>query len=75
MYVPVILPGLDQAKLLYCGHPVRDTSEDGVFPIEPGGRGEGDEELGAVGVGAGVGLCVCVCVYIYVCVCMRKADI
>ena len=66
MDVPVILPGLDQPQLLYSGHPVRDAAEDGVFAIEPGGRGEGDEELGAVGVGAGVGLFSCVCEYVCV---------
>lgn len=31
-----------------------DLAEDDVAPVEPGGDGGRDEELGAVGIGAGV---------------------
>ena len=40
--------------------PRKDTSEDGVFLVEPWCRCCGDEELGAIGPGAGVGHTKCV---------------
>lgn len=36
-------------------HPIQDFSKYDVFAIQPGGLGQGDEELGAIGVGASVG--------------------
>src|SRR5262249_9059292 len=37
------------------GQPLDDFAEDGVVAGEGGQRGEGDEELAAVGIGPGVG--------------------
>lgn len=46
---------LDKPQPLNRRHPTLDPAEDGVLAIQPGRRGEGDEELAPVGVGPGIG--------------------
>lgn len=35
--------------------PLRELAEDHMLAIQPGSKGRGDEELGAIGVGSGIG--------------------
>lgn len=55
-FSPVAVADFHQAQLLHDRHAVRHTPKDGVFSVQPGRGGEGEEELTAVCVGTGVGL-------------------
>ena len=51
----VVLISLRLADHLDCPHAGLDPAKYRVFPVQPLGRGQGDEELTAVGVGTTVG--------------------
>jgi len=52
----VVTVSLDLPYHLDCPHPTLDPAEDRVLAVQPLGRGQGYEELTAIGVGAAVGV-------------------
>jgi len=53
--VGAVLEAVDEGAAVGVAGIVDDFTKDGVEVVEPGGGGQGDEELRAVGVGTGVG--------------------